>query len=444
MRQVFQMAWKDLKILSRDKLGAFFIVGFPILMGVFFGLVMGPSSSGNVSSKMRIAVVDQDQSKMSRAFVASLQDNDSIAVDAIDDLEQARNSVRKGQRTAMLLLEPGFGETAGLFWEQPPTIKVGADPSRTAETAMLQGYVMEAIGQLAATRFQDLNEMSSFVEQSRQDLASNPDVSPGMRLAVSAFLGSIENLASNINNLQDQDQKEGGTTGATGGPEGFQFANIESIDVTRAIDPNSISGQMLKSKSQWDISFPQAMLWGVLGCVAGFSISIARERSQGTMTRLHIAPISQFQVLLGKALACFLAVLLVVAMMPCLGMVLGLSPDSFGLLLLATLSIAICFVGIMMVMSLLGKTEQSVSGSGWAINMIMAMLGGCMIPVMFMPGFLQQLSVISPVRWAIMALEGAIWREYSVSEMLLPCGVLVSVGAIGLTLGTRMLAADRN
>ena len=41
MKRVFLMAIKDLKLLTRDRIGLFFMLGFPILMGVFFGFVMG-------------------------------------------------------------------------------------------------------------------------------------------------------------------------------------------------------------------------------------------------------------------------------------------------------------------------------------------------------------------------------------------------------------------
>ena len=67
------------------------------------------------------------------------------------------------------------------------------------------------------------------------------------------------------------------------------------------------------------------------------------------------------------------------------------------------------------------------------------MLGGCMIPVMFMPAIMKNLSVISPIKWAILSIEGAIWREFTVVDMLLPCGILLAVGAVGITVGTRML-----
>jgi ABC-2 type transport system permease protein len=205
------------------------------------------------------------------------------------------------------------------------------------------------------------------------------------------------------------------------------------------VDPKSREGQIQKITSQWDISFPQAMMWGILGCIAGFSASIARESTTGTMTRLQVSPVSKFGILTGKALACFIAVLFVIFMMSILGYFLGMRPGNLFHLVIAALSVSICFVGIMMTLSLLGKTEQSVNGLGWIANMVMAMLGGCMIPVMFMPDIVQKLSILSPVKWAISAIEGAIWRDYSLIEMLFPCGILLGIGAVGMIVGSTIL-----
>ena len=436
MNRIFQMAWKDLRILLRDKMGAFFIIGFPILMGLFFGLVMGPTSSSGGGGKMKIAVVDQDNTPLSKTFVDQLRANESIIVE-VDNLDSAKTSVRKGNRVAALVVDKGFAETAGLFWEEPPTIQLAVDPSRAAESAMLEGFIMESIGQLAGERFQDLSSMTDFVERSREDLKQNQEVDATTRLALSTFFNSVESLSASIDQLQQTDDGDSDSPGSQG--PGFNFVEMKSLDIRKEVDPNSIRGQLSRSKSQWDISFPQAMIWGILGCVAGFSISIARERSMGTMTRLRVAPVSQMEILLGKALACFLTSIFVVLMMTLFGVALGMKPDSFLLLGIAAVCVACCFVGIMMILALLGKTEQSVSGAGWAANMIMAMLGGCMIPVMFMPAFMQNISFVSPIRWAILALEGAIWREFTFTEMLLPCGILLSVGVVGLLVGTAML-----
>jgi ABC-2 type transport system permease protein len=437
MKRVFNMALKDLRLLSRDKMGAFFIFGFPILMGLFFGLMMGGGGSGG-SGKMKIAIVDQDGSEISQKFVDSLVANDSLIVQT-DEMEPAKESIRKGNRIAMLVLPKGFGETAGVFWEEPPVIKLGVDPSRQAESAMLQGLVMQSMGELIGTRFQDTSMMRNSIGRQREELAANEDLNPANKLLVGALFGSLESMFDSMEAINAEEPGEGNVeTGGVGAP-GFNFAEIESLDISRKVDPNSVGGQLQKVRSQWDISFPQAMMWGVLGCAAGFAISIAKERTEGTMVRLQVAPVTRFEVLAGKALACFMVVVMVIAMLTGLGMALGMRPGNMGLLVLAAICVSFCFVGIMMTMSVLGKTEQAVSGAGWAINMVMAMLGGCMIPVMFMPAVIQKFSVVSPIKWGILAIEGAIWRDFSLQEMLFPCGVLLAVGTLGLVVGTLIL-----
>jgi ABC-2 type transport system permease protein len=156
--------------------------------------------------------------------------------------------------------------------------------------------------------------------------------------------------------------------------------------------------------------------------------------------RLQVAPVSRTQILAGKAAACFLAVIGVIVVMVALGAWLGMRPRSPGLLALAALCIALCFVGIMMLMSVIGKTEEAVSGAAWGANMIMAMFGGGMVPLLFLPGFMKVLSHFSPVKWSILALEGSIWRGFTLSEMLVPCAVLVAIGAVCLGIGAMVLS----
>lgn len=434
MTAVIQMAIKDLRILFRDRLGAFFILVFPILMGLFFGLIMGGNSVGSTAA-MRIVVVDQDQSEMSRKFIESLKKNEAVSIE-LANLEWARDGVRKGSRIGLVVLPKGFGDTAGILWSTPPQIQLGIDPSRLAEAGMIQGFVMEAMGSLVGERFRQPKQFKPLIEDAKKQLDSDNEVNPLTRRLMSNYFQSLETLMDSMAGIQVAEDSE--LSLKTGG--NFQFADIQSLDISREIDPNSQAGQLQKLRSRWDISFPQAMMWGVLGCVAGFSISVARERTLGTMVRLQVAPLSRFQILAGKALACFIAVIGVIGMLTLLGMGLGMRPANFMALAVAAISIACCFVGIMMTLAVLGKTEQSVSGIGWAANMVMAMLGGAMIPVMFMPAFLQSASVVSPITWSILAIEGAIWRQYTMAEMVFPCLILIGIGATGFVIGTQVLS----
>ncbi|MCP4512453.1 MAG: ABC transporter permease subunit, partial [Fuerstiella sp.] len=163
------------------------------------------------------------------------------------------------------------------------------------------------------------------ISRGLEEIDNAEDIDPITRQTMRAFLGSVNLMIDSAGQLQSHDEAAD-QLNVTGGP---QFVDIKSIDVTREFDPNSQAGQLKQLLSRWDISFPQAMMWGVLGCVAGFAVSIVRERTMGTMLRLKVAPITQFQILAGKALACFTTAIGVIAFMTILGVALGMRPASY-------------------------------------------------------------------------------------------------------------------
>jgi ABC-2 type transport system permease protein len=438
MRNVLIMALKDLRLMSRDWLGLFFIIGFPIAMGLFFGALMGSFDTERAS--MSIAVVDEDNSPMSARFMDALRQTGHVEIETLGRAK-AMDRVRRGQLVGMIVIPKRFGETAGMMWMKGPAIEVGIDPSRTAESGMLQGLIMQAVGKLMAARFQDPASMRPLIEKSQKEIASSKDIPPSVRPLLVQMMSSLDSSMKLW--AESKAAEKGADQSAAKMPE-FEIAHIETIDVTREIPKGSTEALVRKLRSKWDISFPQASMWGVLACAAGFAISIVRERKQGTLLRLQVAPVTRTQVLAGKATACFLAVLGVIGVMLLMGMWLGMRPRNFGLLGLSALCIAFCFVGIMMLMSVIGKTEEAVSGAAWSANMFMAMFGGGMVPLLFMPSFMKVLSNFSPVKWSILALEGSIWREFTLGEMIVPCAVLLGVGGICLAIGARVLSRATN
>ena len=144
-------------------------------------------------------------------------------------------------------------------------------------------------------------------------------------------------------------------------------------------------------------------------------------------------------ILGGKALACFLSIMLVESVLFGIAWGFGVRPSSLPLLLLAGVCAALCFVGFMMLIAGLGRTEETASGAAWAILMPLSMFGGAMVPTFVMPPWMQSIGIISPVRWAMLAIEGGVWRNFSLAEMAAPCALLVTVGLACFALGTRAL-----
>lgn len=434
MKRVFQMAMKDLKLLARDRVGIFFMLVFPVLMGVFFGFVMGNVGNDPESTKLEIVVADNDDSEFSKKFVDSLKNIETLDV-AEADYDSASNDVRLGRKLAVISVPKGFGETAGIMWADAPELELGLDPSRSAESAMLEGMLMQAMGDLINARFQDPSAMRSFVDDGKARIAAAEDLSPIQRGALNMMMGSFDTMFDALETVQSDGDNNGGENNPLN--RGMQLANIKRTNVARTRNKSAIAE---KIDSRWDISFPQSMVWGVLGCVAGFATLTVRERTLGTLTRLQVAPIPRWQILAGKGLGCFIGVMGVIIFMMAVGTMLGMRPKSWPLLIVAAGSTAFCFVGIMMLLSLLGKTEQATGGMAWGACTVMAMFGGGMLPLAFMPGFMRKLANYDPVGWAVYAVEGAVWRGLSVAEMVLPCAILCGVGLATMMLGSYLIS----
>jgi ABC-2 type transport system permease protein len=195
-------------------------------------------------------------------------------------------------------------------------------------------------------------------------------------------------------------------------------------------------------KNTFEITFPQGMLWGIMGCTLGFAISLASERAHGTMYRLRCAPLAALHVLGGKGLACFVVAAGVSAMLLAVGVVgFGVRPTSYVKVGVALVAASGCFVGVMMLLATCTNSERGGSGLGWGVLMVLSMIGGGMIPLEFLPGWLSGVSHVSPVKWSILAIEGGLWRDLSWGQMALPVSVLSGIGAAGFGVGMAVLGS---
>lgn len=295
--------------------------------------------------------------------------------------------------------------------------------------------------------FGDMDAMLNAVEAEDQAQQQSADASAGVNdnadgaaaQAPQATAGASPNASTGSN-----------ASAATTAVGGWQPMTIEKISVTQPKAESDGTGKQgedkhkLRPQSSFALTFPQGIIWGVMGCALGFSASLVGERSSGTLLRLRVAPISAHQILLGKALACFVSTQVVSILLLVIGaMVFGVRPSSWPLTLIAIACTGVCFVGIMMLLAVFSPSERGGSGLGWGVLLIFSMIGGGMIPLFFMPPWMQSLSVLSPIRWAVLSIEGGIWRGFTPGEMALPLLVLVAIGVGGLVIGARVFGLSR-
>ncbi|MCI0379408.1 MAG: ABC transporter permease [Gemmataceae bacterium] len=419
MRNVWTLAIKDLKLLGRDYFGLFWIAVFPLMFALFFGAIF--SGQGNPGARsLAIAVIDEENSAGSKAFLerlgsAKVKDKPPAIKAEPMALEQARDEVRRGKRAGYLIVKGGFDNPGGFFGGGSRMLELGIDPSRAIEKEFIKGLIAEAVFSDLKDLFTNPAKAKVEMKKSIQMLEKDPKTPPLLKLALSTFFGDLDRF---LGDVLKAGEKEGGSR---------EMLDIQVVEV---------SGERRGPGNSFEISFPSSILWALMGCVASFSISIVQERTQGTLLRLKTAPLSLGQLLAGKGLACFLTCSMVTLFLLAVGgFVLGVRLGQPLHLALAVASTALCFTGLMMFVSTLGKTEAGVAGAGWGIMMPLAMIGGGMVPLIAMPAWMLSVSDYSPVKWGIYSLEGAIWRGFALADMLIPCAILLAVGIVFYGLG---------
>jgi ABC-2 type transport system permease protein len=414
MPAILALAANDLRLLSRRRGDLFFTFGWPLIVAIFFGLLFAGPGEGR--SQIEIALADEDRTEGSQAFADRLAKDPVLSVVRVSR-EEAEALVRQGKRPACVILKPGFGAAVARPFFLTPQAEIGSDPARKAEAGMLEGLLARAAAMNLQAFLQDREATRKMVKEARSGLLFAPPA------------GDAEGLAATDRFLAELGTFLDKAPSGPGGPGGFQPIAVET---------RTIAAPRRGPHNSFEFSFPQGILWGIIGCAATFGVGLVAERNAGTLVRLLVAPLTRTHVLLGKALACFAAILAVEALLLTVGVAaFGVRPASGGLLVAACLAVAVAFVGLMMLISTLGQTERSASGAGWAILLVLSMLGGGMVPLFVMPAWMATASHLSPVKWAVLALEGALWRGFTAADMALPCAVLLGVGLLTFAFGAR-------
>lgn len=419
MRSILALASKDLKLLYRDRFGLFWVVMFPLLMALFFGSIFSSNEGG--SRALKVAYIGTGDSARVASLGERLASSSALSVQSMS-LDSARGLVAAGKLVAYVHYTDTASGTFGMFGDERPSLEVGIDPARKAEAGYLKGLITQAY----FSRMQDVLKPETFrsaLDTQLPRIDSSTTLSGEQKGLFKGFLSQLSGFLSTLDSAD---------TGGNATSSPFSEPDMEFRDV--AVDREG-------PRSSWEITFPQSLQWALIGVAAAFAVSLVMERTRGTFMRLRLAPISRLQILAGKGLACFIASVSSAALLLSIGVfVFGVRISSPLGIVVAVLSAAFCFVGIMMFISVLGKTEQAVGGAGWAMLLVMSMTGGGMVPLMFMPSWLARLGNFSPIKWSILAMEGAVWRGFTWAQMATPIAVLLGVGAAGLAIGTFVLS----
>ncbi len=195
---------------------------------------------------------------------------------------------------------------------------------------------------------------------------------------------------------------------------------------------------------------PAWLVFGMFFVIASLSSLVVQERSSGTLARLQSLGVPRSMQLASKALpylgvnAAQAALMLAVGvwLMPLLGGdALSLAGVHWGALLTALLAISLAAIGMALALACAVRTHAQAAAIGPIANVLMAAVGGIMVPKFVMPAAMQRLAELSPMNWGLEALLNVLLRGGDVASTL--PHVLRLGGFAALMFGTALLLFQR-
>lgn len=186
---------------------------------------------------------------------------------------------------------------------------------------------------------------------------------------------------------------------------------------------------------------PAWLVFAMFFSVVPLSSTLITERQQGTLRRLRTLPVSPALPLLGKLLPYFLINQLQVVLMLAIGLYvtpwLGANSLSLGSSPLGLALISVCTslaaLGYGILVAVLCKTSEQATLLGGTGNLLLAAIGGIMVPRFVMPEAMQNVSQLSPMSWALDGFLDLFLRHGTMMDVLPEAAALSLFGAVTMT-----------
>lgn len=347
------LARKESLLLLRDWHALLLLFAMPAVFILVMSLVLQNAYASHGDASFRYYLVDQDASPASAALVKALagakEFRPIVSPPSIPTLE---TDLRRERAEFLLVIPRGFAAALGSAHALPVTVEAG------------------------------------------------PSVEPSVDRLFAAVLRSA------LARVYLQAQMSALAAHLPGSPPALDFSAVDRLVTTQSLYEVGGTRRVPTSVQQ---NVPAWLLFAMFFIAVPLSTTWVQERQQGTYARLRSMGVSAPAMLGGKLVPYVVVNLLQVVLMLAVGVFLvpRLGGDRLDLggdapaLMLITGSASIAAVGYaLLIANLVASTEQATVFTG-AANLLMAALGGIMVPRFLMPRLMQLISDYSPMSWGL-------------------------------------------
>jgi len=395
---MLKIAIKDLRIFLRDKKAVLLSFLLPIALITLFGLAFGGLGNNNTKQKpVSIFIADLDSTTISKDIISKLGKLEEINLSPIT-FELGKSEIMDGNKLAMLVFYQGFADSVEAGNQEP--IELFYDEAREMEAGLVQYALISNLMEILGSQTMKKKIIKSV--NSRY-----PDIDPGIMASIEEEIGM---------------QFESGDDGESGGNMMDKMGGLTITSLSRKKEVNWVLIQ----------SFAGTAVMMLLFSVAAMGSSILGEREDGTLKRLLYSPINPLDIMFGKMInAIIISSIQLIVMLIYSTLVLGLDLGSnFFYLFLVIVATAFACSGFGIFIAAISSSRKQAEGLSTIIILIMSAIGGSMIPIFFMPAFMQKMAAISVNYWAIQSFYDVLGRDAEFIPLITKVGVLLLIGTI--------------
>lgn len=390
---------KDIIILFNDKIGLLFMFVMPVVLAIVITAVQNSTFELVNNNKIKLLLVNKDTGNIAKELCTAIEKTGMFEIKKISgQLSEARIKEQMHNKDELLaiVIPENFSEEI------------------SAKAKSITTEALNDLGMQTDTVIPAQTKLNSLI------LYYHPVLQQSFRASINGALRSSLQLIQSkqiVRNIYHSlNEKEISNN--------FENKIVNSETPIHEIAVSSDGSRNIPNATQHNI--PAWTIFAMFFVVISLGSSVVREKLSGSFIRLKTLPTSYVTALSSKEITYLIITLLQAAIIFSIGIwlfplyhlpKLNIPNDIIGLCLVSLIC-GWCAVSFAICIGVWAQTQEQANGIGAVSIILLAAIGGLLVPGFAMPASFQFVMKLSPLHWCLEAYYGLFLEGGTFSDIL--------------------------